>query len=63
MKNLKLNKLAKEKLNNKQLTDTKGGLKAVVIVGPLCGCGCRYADNGGSSSNDNACANADGGLR
>lgn len=63
MKNLKLNKLAKGKLNKEQLMDTKGGKQALITVGPLCGCGCRYSGSGGSSSCDNGCANADGGLR
>lgn len=61
MENLKLNSLAKNKLEKKELCNTTGGHN--IKAESLCGCGCRYADNGGSSTNDNACANADGGMR
>lgn len=55
MKDLKLNNLSKNKLEKKELNNARGG--------QLCGCGCYYSGSGGSSSNDNGCANADGGMR
>ena len=62
MKKLKLNKLAENRLNEKEMGSIKGGaLYAQVIIGgrwvTLCGCACAYANNGGSSENSNFNAN------
>jgi len=54
MKNLKLNALNKKQLNKREMN--------TILGGGTCGCGCAYADNGGSSTNDNGSANAAGGL-
>jgi hypothetical protein len=42
------------KLSKRETRETKGGV-------PTCGCGCAYANCGGSSSNDNSVANFLGG--
>lgn len=55
-KKLNLTQTRLSGIKNSQLNEVKGGTN--VIVGQLCGCGCC----GSSSSTDNACANADGGL-
>ncbi len=55
-KKLNLTQTRLSGIKNSQLNEVKGGTQ--IIVGPLCGCGCL----GPSSSTDNACANADGGL-
>ncbi|MDR1581880.1 MAG: TIGR04149 family rSAM-modified RiPP [Prevotellaceae bacterium] len=52
MKNMKLNALENQSLNNKEMNATRGG----------CGCACAYANNGGSSTGANNSANAAGGL-
>jgi natural product precursor len=57
MNNLKLNKLEEQNLAERQMYAVKGG-----GVGDMCGCGCCYANNGGSSVSDNALANSQGGL-
>ncbi|GHV34138.1 hypothetical protein FACS1894178_1050 [Bacteroidia bacterium] len=57
MKNLKLNKLEERNLSEKQMNHIKGG-----GVGDPCGCGCCYADSGGSSVADNAWSNSQSGL-
>ena len=59
MKNLnkiKLNKLSSEKMTNRDLGMIKGG-------GGDCSCGCRYANDGGSSTSDNGNANNAGGYQ
>ncbi|HAL64615.1 MAG: Uncharacterized protein XD81_1479 [Bacteroidetes bacterium 38_7] len=55
MKSLKLNKLSVNQLSKKQMSSVTGGER-------VCGCGCCYAGNGGSSTNSNGHANLDGGL-
>lgn len=57
MKNLKRINLAS--LANTELKEVKGGH---VGGSCSCGCACAYADNGGSSTGDNAVANCEGGL-
>ena len=56
MKSLKLNKLNQSILNKDQMKKVRGGDFHV------CSCGCCYANNGGSSTADNAIANNEGGL-
>ncbi len=53
MKNLKLNVLEAQNLNNKEMNALRGG---------SCCCGCNYANRGGSSTGDNNSANTAGGL-
>lgn len=55
MKTLKINKTEKESLSNKEKALIKGGCTP-------CGCGCYYANSGGSSSDQNRMANNAGGL-
>jgi natural product precursor len=50
MKKLNLVKLTEMSLREQK--HVKGG----------CGCGCRWVNQGGSSSTDNACANSDNNL-
>jgi natural product precursor len=57
MKKMKLNALESQSLNNKEMNAVRGG-----EPGDCCACGCNYANQGGSSTNDNARANAAGGL-
>ncbi|MCT4638127.1 MAG: TIGR04149 family rSAM-modified RiPP [Bacteroidales bacterium] len=57
MKSLKLNSLAKNALNSKEMDLVVGGK---VNYGN-CGCACAYANNGGSSSAGNGGANKKGG--
>ncbi len=52
-------KLKLTKLSRKEVEKVKGG--GVDVYGP-CGCGCAYADCGGSSTTDNAYANSLEGL-
>lgn len=47
--NIKLNKLADNRLTEKEMEKTTGG--------NYCTCGCCYANNGGSSTSGNAGAN------
>lgn len=56
MKKLKLNKLANNQLKEKEMSFLNGG----EIDGNRvhCGCGCCYANNGGSSIDDNGQRNA-----
>lgn len=54
MKDLKLNKLNRSDM--KQIT---GGETPTY----KCSCGCQYANQGGSSTNDNCVANAKNGLK
>lgn len=49
MKNLKLNKL--NQISEEMKNAVKGGAQVV------CGCRCQYANNGGSSTNNNGWAN------
>ena len=58
MKDLKLNKIAKNRLTEKEMENTKGG----AVVKKLCGCACAYANSGGSSTDANRSANAAKGL-
>jgi natural product precursor len=48
-KGLKLNQLSNSELREGELQGLKGG--------KVCGCSCRYASSGGSSTGDNGCAN------
>lgn len=65
MKNLKINKLAENRLNEKEMKNITGGGPYLSIVvtdsnGKVvhdCGCGCYYVNNGGSSTGDNFNAN------
>jgi len=56
MKNLKINNLAQQNLSNKEMTAVKGG-----TCNDICGCGCLYANSGGSSIQANGNANKAGG--
>lgn len=49
MKSLKINKLEKENLSRKQMSN--------IVGGRICRCGCKYANDGGSSTNGNGMAN------
>ena len=68
MKNLKLNKLAENRLNEKEMGNITGGYVDIEIrnskgeVVYSCGCGCYYSGNGGSSTSDNMNANIAGNL-
>ena len=53
MKSLKLNQIENNRLSEKEMFH--------IVGGKLCGCGCAYADSGGSSQIDNGHANYDGG--
>lgn len=57
MKNLRLNKMAKNELSRKEMQTLTGGQ-----IPGMCGCGCAYAGSGGSSAMDNGLANADHGY-
>ncbi|MCI1779802.1 MAG: TIGR04149 family rSAM-modified RiPP [Bacteroidales bacterium] len=52
MKKLKLTNLENNNLSEKEMNNLRGG-------NWTCGCSCYYANSGGSSSGDNADANAD----
>jgi natural product precursor len=54
MKSLKLNNLEKNSLNEKEMSHITGG--------GACGCGCAYAHDGGSSTQDSGYANQADGL-
>lgn len=54
MKSLKGNFSEAEVLNEKEMAAIQGG---------MCVCGCRYANNGGSSTDANGRANSKGNLR
>ena len=58
LKKIKLNKLSDDALAQRQLQGIKGGDNGVRV----CGCGCCYADKGGSSSHDNLSANSRSGY-
>lgn len=51
MKTLKVNKIEKNYLSVKEMTQLKGGDTWI------CSCSCLYADKGGSSTRDNGHAN------
>lgn len=55
MKTLKLNHMEKSRLSEKEMQLLTGGVGS-------CGCGCVYAEQGGSSKTDNSNANYDGNL-
>lgn len=57
MKSLKLNQLESQRLAKKEMKDVTGGSDQY-----YCTCGCKYANNGGSSVEANGMANADSGL-
>lgn len=57
MKKIKINQIANQKLSEKALNNLKGG-EAV-----YCSCGCKYANQGGSSVDANGAANSRSGLR
>jgi natural product precursor len=54
MRSIKLNNMSAQTLSKKQLGVVKGGECK-------CGCGCLYANNGGSPTGANMAANAQGG--
>jgi natural product precursor len=54
MKTLKANQIEKGHLSKREM--------AQVIGGSSCGCACRYANSGGSETDDNHNANAASGL-
>jgi natural product precursor len=63
MKKIKLNQLALEKLQNQEMKMLNGGYSLVCHDdGLCCGCGCYYANSGGSSATDNQNANSAGRL-
>lgn len=72
MKNIKLNKLVKNQLSEKEMQNLVGGeqlkqeytLRYIPGYGYAvwCGCGCIYASEGGSSTSDNSNANTNGHL-
>lgn len=49
LKNIKLNRLSDAELQEREMSDLKGG--------NVCGCGCHYENSGGSSTMDNGSAN------
>lgn len=57
MKKLKINQIENQKLSEKALNNLKGG------EGVYCSCGCKYANQGGSSVDANGAANSRSGLR
>ena len=69
MKNLKLNRLAENKLSEKEMESINGGAMYYYRNDPecrcqylVCACGCQYANSGGSSTNANGNANYKGGI-
>ncbi|MDR1199880.1 MAG: TIGR04149 family rSAM-modified RiPP [Prevotellaceae bacterium] len=61
MKKINLNVLAKNTMKEKEINHVKGGYNDDCLDA-CCGCGCAYANNGGSSIAANRDANAAGGL-
>lgn len=57
MKSLKVNRIEKEILSNKEMQHIAGGQQE-----GMCGCGCMYEGQGGSSTMDNGLANAETGA-
>ena len=66
MKNLKLNKLAENRLNEKEMNSINGGAGWYITCGSgycySCGCACAYANSGGSSDDGNGWANSKSNL-
>jgi natural product precursor len=69
MQNLKLNKLAENRLNEKEMENITGGYISITVRNDKgevvydCGCGCYYEGKpGGSSTSDNMNANIAGSL-
>lgn len=58
MKTLKVNQIEKNRLSEKEMAHLRGGER----IDGACGCGCKYADNEGSSIESNGMANADHGY-
>jgi len=62
MKNLKINKLAENRLNEKEMNSINGGAGWYINLNggqaTCCGCACRYANSGGSSDDANGWANS-----
>ncbi|MCP4214383.1 MAG: hypothetical protein GY765_06985 [bacterium] len=58
-KNLNLFQLSRNDQRKVEGGEKNRATHATASLGCLCGCGCRYADSGGSSSGDNGCANSD----
>ncbi|MDR1653927.1 MAG: TIGR04149 family rSAM-modified RiPP [Prevotellaceae bacterium] len=56
MKSIRLNQISANAMNAKEMNAIKGGEHC-------CGCGCKYANSGGSSSVNNGAANNAGGLK
>ena len=54
LKKIKLNKISDDSLAQRQLQGIKGGDNGSRV----CGCGCCYADMGGSSTHNNLSANS-----
>jgi hypothetical protein len=57
MNSIKLNKIENSQLNNNEKLELRGGAAT-----PDCTCGCCYANDGGSSVEDNAMANTKLGI-
>lgn len=59
-----MDKLRLTKLSKKALDKVRGGQGMTVFsdLSEPCGCGCHYANSGGSSTTDNQNANAEGHL-
>lgn len=57
MKSLKVNRIEKNTLSKKEMLSLTGGQQP-----GMCGCGCEYENNNGSSTQDNGLANADLGI-
>ncbi len=58
MKGLKLNQLSSFSLSDMEMVQVKGGQ----TTKGNCACACKYANNGGSSTNANGNANNQSGL-
>jgi natural product precursor len=61
--NIKLNKLAENRLNEKEMNSINGGVGTYITCNDkgvcyACGCSCAYANSGGSSSAGNGNANS-----
>ena len=56
MKNLKLSNLETQKLNEREMGMLHGGT-VITVIFQSCTCSCYYADQGGSSIEDNRDAN------
>lgn len=57
MKSLKVNRIEKNTLSKKEMLSLTGGQRP-----GMCGCGCKYEEQEGSSSTNNGLANADLGI-